>query len=491
MNTLNQGIKLFQILLFVCFILWSYQSCDNEPVDPIIILDTDNDGIADNLDNCPSSFNPNQEDSDSDGIGDSCDNDGDNDGISDDLDNCPLISNPNQEDDDSDGIGNLCDDDYMDPLEPLAICENGFADIYPCKDYDLMAFIPIADLGGPGSEGNDCWGWVDPDTQKEYALVGTSTGTAFVDISIANAPVIIGMLPTASINSPWRDVKVFDNYAFIVADNAGNHGMQVFDLKQLRNVTNAPQTFTANVNYTLFGATEFGRTHNIVIDETSAFAYLVGTPLGTLFVDIENPLNPLDANGLSEYTHDAQVVVYHGPDSEHIGKEIFIGSNEDEIVITDVTNKANPVELSRLSYSNVGYTHQGWLTEDMRYFILGDELDELNFGNNTRTLIFDFSDLDNPTYSFQYLGPTLAIDHNGYVKGNLFYQASYTAGVRVIDITDIGNANIDEIGFFDTYPENNNTSFNGAWSVYPFFPSGNIIISDIDRGLFVVSKSDL
>jgi len=487
MNNRIRGIKMFQILLFGCLLMTLYQACNNEPVDFVKITDTDSDGMADDIDNCPLISNPDQGDIDNDGIGDVCDNDSDNDGVSDTEDNCPSIPNPDQKDADGDGIGDVCDDIVT--FDPMAICNNGFADIYPCQNYDLIALVPIEDLGGPGATGNDCWGWVDPETQKEYALVGTSTGTAFVDISVANAPIVVGTLPTATIDSPWRDMKVYESYAFIVADNAINHGMQIFDLRHLRNVENTPETFTADVNYTFFGNAEFGHAHNIAIDEVSGYAYLLGTPLGTLFVDIENPLNPLSANGLDEYTHDAQVVVYQGPDLEHFGKEIFIGCNEDEIVITDVTNKANPVELSRISYNNVGYTHQGWLTEDMTYFILGDELDELNFGNKTRTLIFDLSDLDNPTYYFQYLGPTSAIDHNGYVKDNLFYQASYTAGVRIIDIADIGNANIGEMGYFDTYPENNNTDFNGAWNVYPFFPSGNIIISDINRGLFVIRKN--
>jgi hypothetical protein len=129
------------------------------------------------------------------------------------------------------------------------------------------------------------------------------------------------------------------------------------------------------------------------------------------------------------------------------------------------------------------------LQKIFKYFLLGDELDELNIGLNTRTIIFDFTDLDNPKWHQEYVGESAAIDHNGYVKDNLFYQANYTAGLRVIDLTDITNKNITEVGFFDTHPENNNTSFNGAWNVYPYLPSGNIIISDINRGLFVIRKS--
>ncbi|WP_194767323.1 choice-of-anchor B family protein [Tamlana sp. I1] len=416
--------------------------------------------------------------------------DSDNDGIPDDVDNCPETPNADQEDSDGDGIGDACDTDY--PFTPLAFCTDGLADIFPCKDYDLMGHVSLETLGGSGASGTDCWGWVDPSNQKEYALFCASNGVAFVDISTPNAPVLVGKLPTATINSSWRDIKVYKNHAYIVADNAQDHGMQIFDLTRLRNVANPPEIFTADSRYT-----NFGSAHNIVINEDSGFAYAVGTSRsgtysgGPLFIDINDPINPIDAGGFPGYSHDAQAVTYNGPDTEHANKEILIGSNETEIVIVDVTDKANPIELSKISYNSVGYTHQGWFTEDMTYFILGDELDEVNIGINTKTLVFDFTDLDNPKHHTNYFGPSTAIDHNGYVKNNTYYQASYTAGFRALDISDIENKNISESAYFDTYPENNNTEFNGAWSVYPYLPSGNIIISDINRGLFVIRKSDL
>src|SRR5690606_13789087 len=115
--------------------------------------------------------------------------------------------------------------------------------------------------------------------------------------------------------------------------------------------------------------------------------------------------------------------------------QIYIGSNVYQIVILDVTDKSNIQLISTISYGNVGYTHQGWLTEDQRFFLLGDELDEVDFGFNSRTLIFDFTDLDNPVHSFDYIGTTAAIDHNGYVRGDKFYLANYSAGLRVLDIS--------------------------------------------------------
>lgn len=382
-----------------------------------------------------------------------------------------------------------------DEIIPLAKCENGFADEYPCNDYDLMAKISLVDLDPTATvatslSGNDSWGWTDSLTEKEYALVGLNSGVSFVDISDPVTPVVIGFLPTATTNSDWRDVKVYQNYAFVVSEASG-HGMQVFDLTKLRNVTNPPQTFTVDARYS-----GFGNAHNIVINETEGYVYPVGTSRsgtyrgGPLFINVQDPLNPIDEGGFLNYSHDAQVVTYNGPDSEHVGKEILIGSNETEVVIVDISDKANPIRLSSIAYQDVQYTHQGWFTEDFKYFLLGDELDELRAGYNTRTVVFDFTDLDNPVHHFDYVTNSTAIDHNGYVKENLFYQANYTAGVRIIDITNIENKNLTEVGFFDTFPDNDATSFNGVWSVYPYFESGVIVVSDIEKGLFLIKKSE-
>jgi choice-of-anchor B domain-containing protein len=284
---------------------------------------------------------------------------------------------------------------------------------------------------------------------------------------------------------------VYNSHAFIVSE-ANSHGMQVFDLRRLRNPSNAIIPFTADTTFTGFGSA-----HNIVINEESGYAYIVGASRsstyggGPIFINIQDPVNPFIEGGFAEggYSHDAQVITYNGPDTDYTNKEILIGSNENEIVIADITDKTNPIVISKITYSNVEYAHQGWFTEDLKYFILGDELDELRIGNKTRSIIFDFTDLDNPVYHFDYFGSINAIDHNGYVKDNIYYQANYTGGVRMIDISNIENKSFSEIGFFDTYPNNDNANFNGVWNVYPYFPSGNIILSDIEKGFFVIRKS--
>ncbi len=364
-------------------------------------------------------------------------------------------------------------------------CVDGMAGVYPCNGYDLQSHIPLSVFNASSS--NDSWGWTDPLDGKEYALVGLNNGTAFIDISDPINPVYLGKLPTHTTSTTWRDVKVYNNYAFVVSE-AGGHGMQVFDLTRLRDVASPPETFTEDAHYNGFGSA-----HNIVINEETGYAYGVGADFsgGPHFVNIQDPLNPVGEGGYSGsgYSHDAQVIIYNGPDTDYTGHEIYIGSNENHIAIVDVTDKNNPQLISSVSYTNDSYTHQGWFTEDLKYFIVGDELDEQDYGFNTKTLIFDFTDLDNPQHHFDYIGETAAIDHNGYTLGDKYFIANYKAGMRVLDISNIDGQSFSEIGYFDTYPANDSAEFEGAWNVYPYFGSGNIIISNYLSGGFFLVKS--
>ena len=301
--------------------------------------------------------------------------------------------------------------------------------------------------------------------------------------------------------------------------------MQVYDLEQLR-VINDFQNLTPSFVYT-----NYGSAHNIAINTQTGYAYTAGigsssNPVGIYALNINDPIDPkleLEYPDFG-YSHDAQIVNYIGPDSDHYGKEIYVGSNENKVVFVDVTDKSNPKLISEFFYDHQ-YTHQSWLTEDHSFALLGDELDELDLTSNpivlkenvkTRTVIIDIRDLDNPILHFNYISDTKAIDHNGYVKGSKFYLASYTSGLRVIDISNIQQKNIVEVGYFDTHKDDGHShdirvefsnrksdpgehigkkgqeidAFNGAWSVYPFFNSENIIISDINSGLYIVKKSN-
>lgn len=360
---------------------------------------------------------------------------------------------------------------------------------FECNNLDLLSQITLATMNSV--KANDSWGWTDPQDGKEYALICLNEATAFIDISDALNPIYLGQLPGESTqHTTWRDVKTYNNFAFIVSEDMG-HGMQVFDLTKLRDVANPPVTFTKDAYYDAFGSA-----HNIAINQETGFAYVVGSDTfsgGPHFINIQDPLNPVAAGGYAadNYCHDAQIIIYDGPDSDYTGREILFGSNETEIVIEDVTDKSNVTTIATVGYANVNYTHQGWLTEDRRFFLLGDEIDEIDTGINSRTIIFNVEDLDNPQFHFEYEGPTGATDHNGYVKGDRFYLANNAAGLRVIDISDIENSVMEEIGYFDSYPANNEAGFNGSWNMYPYFESGNIVISDRAEGMLLVRPSGI
>jgi len=370
-------------------------------------------------------------------------------------------------------------------LAPAAACRGGMAAGYPCRNVDLMSNLPLASMGG--GSGSAGWGWTDPSNGKEYALVARSNGTAFVDISNPVSPVYVGNLPSATGSSSWRELSVHNNHAYIVSDSNGAHGMQIFNLTRLRGVTNPPVTFTADGR-----DTSFTRGHTVFINTATGFAYVNGSNTcrgGPRVFNLANPTRPTLAACISGdgYTHDSQAVVYNGPDTRFRGREILVASNEDTVTVWDVTNKSAPAQLARKTYAGRGYTHQGWFTNNQRYFLLDDETDETSFGHNTRTYVWDMANLTNPVLVGNYTGPTTASDHNQFIKGNFSYQATYRAGLRILDLTNVARPSaMTEAGFFDVDPASNARGFAGAWQVFPFYPSGNVAIFSIQRGLFVV-----
>lgn len=389
------------------------------------------------------------------------------------------------------------------------------AGTFPCQNVDLMSFLPLASVGGATNTGGGTaniattWGWTDPQTGREYAILGRSDGTAFVDVTDPLRPVYLGLLPRPSTrtNNPsvavaaslWKELKVLNNHVFVVSEATG-HGMQTFDLTRLRGVT-TPQTFTETGRYT-----GFGRAHNVLVSEASTTAIATGLSAdgttrqsgcgaGLEFVDVSNPAAPTFAGCYNAptayrtapgYTHDAQCLTYRGPDTRYTGRELCVLSNERELALVDATNKAAIQLLGTATYPNVAYTHQAWLTEDQRYLFLDDEIDETSgtTGGRTRTLIFDVQSLTAPVLAGTFAGRTSAIDHNQYVRGNRLYQANYTAGLAVLDATT--PTALAEVGYFDTYPANDNAQYEGIWNVYPYFASGTVVAGGIHEGLFVL-----
>ena len=208
-------------------------------------------------------------------------------------------------------------------------------------------------------------------------------------------------------------------------------------------------------------------------------------------VDIRNPVAPVFAGCVNQdgYTHETQCVTYHGPDAIYQGHEICFSANEDTLTIVDVTNKTTPVQLSRTTYPGVGYTHQGWLTEDQQHLLVDDELDERNNGENSKTYIWNVTNLDAPSLTGVYTGPSTSIDHNLYIRGSRAYESNYRSGLRILDISNISAASLNEVAYFDIYSLDDLPEFNGAWSNYPFFASGIVIVGGIEQGLFILQPT--
>ena len=387
---------------------------------------------------------------------------------------------------------------------PAAECRAGKIGAFTCNNMELTSHMPISDLGGErGAWVNDVWGWTDPVSNRDIALVARRDGVSFVDLTNPGSPRLLGNLPR-TVGSPpsvWRDIKVLNHHAYIVADGADAHGMQVFDLTRLRAVRSVPVNFEPDTTYR-----NIHSAHNVVADTASGFLYIVGANGGgetcgggLHMVDARSPRQltfagcynnsggPANSRG---YTHDAQCLVYRGPDTRHQGKEICVGSNETEINIADVSDKANPRVIGRNSYPDVAYAHQGWFDDAQRYFYMNDEGDELaGVVSGTRTIVWDLTRLDDPVVARMYIGPVRSSDHNLFVKGDRVYESNYGSGLRVLDISDRTNPR--EIGFFDSAPMNDDgpghsAAQSGAWSNYPFFKSGVIIFTSVREGLFVV-----
>ncbi|WP_420456837.1 choice-of-anchor B family protein [Rubrivirga sp.] len=374
---------------------------------------------------------------------------------------------------------------------------------FECSNVDLVAFVPLSMFDA--NQLNDIWGWTDPETGKEYALVGLDNGTEFVDISDPMAPVLLGKLPTNTVATVWRDIKVYDDHAFIVSE-ARDHGMQVFDLSRLRGLTSDQGEFTADALYE--GVTNV---HNLVINEDTGFAYAVGSGSrgddlpaecgapGFHVINVQDPTNPTFVNCFSDaskdtspvsapgYTHDAQCIVYDGPDEDYAGREVCAASNEDVVTFFDVTDKQNVRIISIAEYPSDAYTHQGWFTEDRTGFLANDELDETNgFVSTQRTLLFNVTNLDEPEFVGAYDSGITTIDHNLYVLGDLNFQSNYESGLRIRDHSRMMDGVLTEVGYFDTYPQDTSINFAGQWSNYPYFGSGLVVASDTNNGLFVL-----
>jgi choice-of-anchor B domain-containing protein len=381
----------------------------------------------------------------------------------------------------------------------LVACEGGTASGFACDGVDLYARLSPQALGAPSTcppFGSACasevWGWTDAASGREFALVGLVNGVAFVEVTVPDVPVFLGRLPPPSGvgNSLWQTVRVYEDHAFIGSE-ADNHGVQVFDLSGLLDVQSPPVTFTEDARYT--GSSS---AHTLTIDEATGYLYVTGGSGGSCgsglhIVDVRTPLSPTYAGCYSGvgYVHEAQCLVYDGPDPDYTGRELCVAYTGDYVAFIDVTNKTSASLISRAYYPNTGYTHQGWFTEDRSHVLVDDEFDSASQG--TRTIVIEAADLDAPSYAFSYYGPLHTTAHNIYVRDQYAFLSNYEGGLHILDVSDVSEDGFVEVGSFDTYPMANSNGYEGQWHNYPYFESGNVLVSDQTYGLFVLKPTRL
>ncbi|MFQ5425412.1 MAG: choice-of-anchor B family protein [Phycisphaerae bacterium] len=350
---------------------------------------------------------------------------------------------------------------------------------FPANGIQLLSWLLVTDFDPAMTSANDCWGYVSP-SGREYAIIGLSDGTGFVEVTSPSNPQIVAILPGP--NSIWRDIKTFQSFAYAVSEAGG--GIQVFDMSQI------DTGVVTLANTVVTGGTT--ATHNVALNVDSGFLYRCGGGGGTIglrIYDLSNPANPtFVAQWNNRYVHDAQIVTYTtgpfaGREVAFCFSEVASGGGTPGINILDVTNKANIIQMAFFQYSSPAFSHQGWLSPDRQFLYTNDELDEINFGTPTTTRVIDVSNLNSPFEVGTFTNGSSSIDHNLYTVGNLIYESNYRSGLRIYDATN--PAAPVEVAFFDTYPPDDNANFNGLWNNYPFLPSGIVIGSDIEKGLFV------
>jgi choice-of-anchor B domain-containing protein len=392
--------------------------------------------------------------------------------------------------------------------EGSAECIDGLAATYECHNIDLQSHIPLDEFSTAPSSANDIWGFVDLNDQREYAIMGLVNATVVVDVTNPALPVEVGSITGTS--SSWRDVKVYQHfdeasseyraYAYVTTE-ANLQGMQIIDLSELPNEISLASTIN-----------EFSTAHNVylgnvdysdgtALPDLTPYIYVEGSNNdGGAFrvFNLDDPTNPqlvATAPSGSGYVHDATSLVITDDRTSaclngHNPCELFIDFNERTVDIWDMTDMSTPTMLSSTGYSGASYTHSGWWSEDTMTIFIQDELDEQTLGLNTTLRALDISDLANPQIVGTYTGQTAAIDHNGFTLGNYYYMSNYQRGLSIIDVSD--PTNMTDVAFFDTYsiPDANTANFNGAWGTYPYLPSGNILVSDIEYGLYVLKLNE-
>ena len=368
-----------------------------------------------------------------------------------------------------------------------AKCQNGKAGEFLCKNIDLVSHVPAEVMKGAGIA--DVMGWVDPETKKEYAVLGSTEGVQFLDVTKPEEPVYIGYLAGKADGAfLWQELEILNDHVYVVCDLSPCN-LQIFDLTRLREpvagVFNPDAVFPIPVAHSIDSNPD---TNRLFINGTGPI--VAGQPI---ILDVSQPLAPVPVGATYDdgYTHDSLCRTYLGPDKKHSENEVCFNFNEDTVTIYDVTaNPTMPEQLARVTYENASYAHSGALTKDHKTLISTDEGDETDLGINSTLYIWDVRKLAKPKLIGTFVADSKSIDHNIYSEEDALFHANYVNGFRILDLKNAHKGKLKEVAYFDTMPLVDTPDFDGAWAAYPYLPSGNVLVGNMNGGLFIVRPED-
>jgi choice-of-anchor B domain-containing protein len=331
-----------------------------------------------------------------------------------------------------------------------------------------FAQLNIEELGHkPYSDDlSDVWGWVD-NAGNEYALVGTYNGLSIVDVTDPSNPMEVFFGNGAQ--SIWRDIKTWGNYAYVSNESFG--GVYIVDLSPL------PSGDIVNTSSFTGSMYPFQSAHNLYVDESGKL-YIFGADNGNggaIICDLtEDPMNPVELGRFDTYyLHDGMA-----RGDTLWGAAIYAGN----LLAIDVSMPSAPNIMGSVSTPG-NFTHNAWVSADGTHVFTTDEVSSGYIG------AYDVTDLSNiiETDRIQTAPGTDVIPHNAHVIGDFVVTSYYTEGITIHDVSRPDN--IFEVGHFDTSPGYSGSGYHGSWGAYPFLPSGNILASDIEEGLFILAPT--
>lgn len=372
----------------------------------------------------------------------------------------------------------------------IFIAFNSLSQTYSSQNISLIGYINpnngALGVGGDNRRYSGCWGWYQQSKNKEYAIVGTSNGTYFIDVTNPSTPTVSAFVQ-GKLGCTWREMKTYQNYCYIVSDDGTPNTFQIIDMSTL------PTSVTVVYN----SNTLFERGHTIWIDQNKMYVggvtYAAGSNPSTSPMNIYSLANPTSPQLLKQVSQDIPSTIFNYVHDMYVRNDtIYASTGWGGLFVLKYNSIANNFTQlgSFTGYANSGYNHSSFLTQNGKYLIFCDEVPAAS-----PIHFLDVQNLNNmqPMQTFKPTQNTTS--HNPYIIGNNFAVVScYQDGLMIFDISQPNNIGL--TGYFDTYPQGGNnlsnysdSPYRGNWGAYPYLPSGNIIANDMQNGTFILNAS--